>query len=285
MSDLTIKQFFNQESIQLHVKKTLGQRSQTFITSVLAMVNQNSKLNDCDPSSIYQCALVATTLDLPINQNFGHAYIIPYKDKKRGMIAQFQIGYKGFIQLAQRSGQFKTIGAAPIYEGQIVSNNPLTGFEFDFSIKSSKLVGYAAYFKLLNGFDATFYMTKEEITAHGKKYSYAFSKGFGLWNDDFESMARKTVLKLLIQRYAPLSVEMQKATIADQSAVIDVDTMDVDYVDNTPILDDVTENQEQQRIIGFIDRAKTKEELQEGLTGVVLNEELNNLLEVKLKSL
>jgi len=220
----TIKEYFNQEAVKAKFGELLGKRNTQFITSVLQVVSNNDYLKKASPESVFQAAIVAAILDLPIQNNLGFAYIVPYGDK-----AQFQIGYKGLTQLAQRTGQFKTISAAPIYEGQIVSQNPLTGYEFDFSKKTSdKVVGYAAYFSLINGFEKTFYMTVEEITAHGKRYSKNFN---GLWKTDFNAMATKTVLKLLLSKYAPLSVEMQKAVIADQSVINDADTMDVEYVD------------------------------------------------------
>lgn len=256
-TQVTTRQFFESEAIQNHMKKILGDKSKSFATSVLGIVNSTTALQKCDPASIYQCALVATTLDLPLNQNLGFAYIIPYGDK-----AQFQIGYKGFIQLAQRSGQFLRINSAPIYEGQIIGNNPLTGYEFDFSIKSDVLVGYAAYFKLLNGYEATLFMTREELEKHGKKFSQTYKKGYGLWTTDFEGMARKTVIKLLLQRFAPMSIEMQRAEIADQSIVNDAETLDVEYMDNTPsTIDEVNQEKEVERIKEFIKNAKDRTEL------------------------
>src|SRR3990172_142226 len=130
-------------------------------------------------------AMMAAALDLPINPNLGFAYIIPYGDQ-----AQFQMGYKGFIQLALRSGQFKTIASCPVYEGQLISENPLTGFVFDFTKKTSEtIIGYAAYFKLLNGFEKTEYWTKDKVEKHAKRFSQSFKKGEGTWVSDFDSMA------------------------------------------------------------------------------------------------
>lgn len=219
-----IKQYFNQEAVRGKFQELLGKRSVQFITSVLQVVNSNDYLKKASPESIFQAAVIASILDLPIQNNLGFAYIIPY-----GPQAQFQIGYKGFIQLAQRTGQFKTISATPIYEGQILEQNPLTGYVFDFTQKKSDtIIGYAAYFSLLNGFEKTWYMTKEQVHAHGKKYSKNFG---GLWKTDFDAMANKTVLKLLLSKFAPLSVEMQTALQADQAVINDADTMDVEYVD------------------------------------------------------
>jgi len=170
--------------------------------------------------------MMAAALDLPINPNLGFAYIIPY-----GNQAQFQVSYRGLIQLCLRSGQFKTISVTPVYEGQLIENNPLTGYKFDFNVKiSDKVIGYCSYFSLINGFEKSLYMTVDEITAHGKKYSKTF--GSGVWKTDYNAMAQKTCLKLLLSKYAPMSIEMQKAIIADQAVIKNVEDMEVEYVDN-----------------------------------------------------
>lgn len=233
---ITPRQFFESEAIQQHMTKILGDKSKSFATTVLSIINNTAALQKCDPASIYQCALVATTLDLPLNQNLGYAYLIPYGNK-----AQFQIGYKGFIQLAQRSGRFLKINAVPTFENdteelvfkRLNSLLPTNG--------EGELTGYVAYFKLLNGYEHSLAMSKEDLLSHGKKYSQSFKGGFGLWKDDFEGMARKTVLKLLLQRYAPMSIEMEKAEIADQSIIKDATTLDVDYIDNSTATIDKSE--------------------------------------------
>lgn len=229
---ISTRDFFKRDDVKNKFAEILGSRANAFTSSVLSIVAQNDKLKAASPESIYMCAMMAATLDLPINSNLGFAYIIPYNDRTKGQIATFQLGYKAFIQLAQRSGQFKTISSSAVYDEQIIEANPLTGYKFDFTKKGSKIVGYAAYFSLLNGFEKTMYMDIEEITAHAKKYSQTFKGGFGLWKDNFEAMAQKTVIKLLLSKFAPLSVEMQRAIISDQSVVKDAETMDVDYVDN-----------------------------------------------------
>lgn len=235
-NQLTTKSLFEREDVKQKFKEILGKRATSFMASVLQITTQSKLLSKADPISIYQAAAVAATLDLPLNQNLGFAYIVPYNDKDKGQVAQFQLGYKGFIQLAQRSGQFKSIYASPIYEGQIVSENPLEGYEFDFTKKSEKLIGYAARFKLINGYEATLYMTVDQLKKHGTQYSQSFKKGFGLWKDNFDAMASKTVLKLLLSKYAPLSVDMQKAIVSDQAVINDAETEDVTYVDNNPDL-------------------------------------------------
>jgi recombination protein RecT len=261
-NQLTIKSLFGRDTVKQKFTEMLGKKAQGFITSVLQIVSQNSLLAKADPNSVLQSAMMAATLDLPLNNNLGFAYIIPYKSKQPDGtfldVAQFQIGYKGFIQLAQRSGQFKTISAAPIFEGQLTEQNPLTGFVFDFTQKKSEnVIGYAAHFSLLNGFEKTLFMTLEELKKHGLKFSQTYKKGFGLWKDDFDSMAQKTVLKLLLSKFAPLSIEMQKAVITDQALINDAETEDVDYVDHEePIIDKPLE-----RLALMIGDAKSLEDL------------------------
>ena len=239
-TQLTTKQFFQRDDVKSKFNELLGTRTNQFMTSLLSIVNNNSYLRNASPDSIYTSAMMAAALDLPINPNLGFAYIIPY-----GNQAQFQIGYKGLIQLALRSGQFKTISVTPVYEGQLLENNPLTGFKFDFNNKQSdKAIGYAAYFSLINGYEKTMYMSVAEVEAHGKKYSKTFNNG--VWKNDFNAMAQKTCLKLLLSKYAPLSIEMQKAVVADQSIIKNVEDMEVEYVDNggdlTALIEDVTES-------------------------------------------
>jgi recombination protein RecT len=129
-NQLPIERLFEDASITTQVIKLLGNKSTQFVTSIVQLVSSSDSLKNCDPTSIYQCAVMAALLDFPINNNLGYAYIIPYGNK-----AQFQMSYKGYVQLAIRSGEYETIGASPIYEGQLVSENPLTGFVFDFSNK------------------------------------------------------------------------------------------------------------------------------------------------------
>lgn len=260
---ITLKNLFEKEDVQKRFREMLGKKAQGFITSVLQIASSNDMLSKAEPMSILNAAAVAATLDLPLNNNLGMAYIIGYNVKQQDgtwkTVAQFQMGYKGFIQLAQRSGQYKTISAAPIYEGQLISQNPLTGFEFDFTKKKSDvIIGFAAYFSLINGFEKTHYMTVDQLKAHGVRFSQTFKKGFGLWKDDFDSMATKTVLKLLISKFGPLSIEMQKAVISDQGIIQDLDANQVDYLDNEPLQID----KEAERVTIMIEAASSIEELE-----------------------
>lgn len=229
---VTTKELFSDEKIRAKFQEMLGKKAQGFIVSVLQVVASNELLKAADPNSIYNSAMVAATLDLPLNNNLGFAYIVPYKVKGKP-VAQFQIGYKGFIQLAQRTGQFKHIGATRVFEGQLVENDPLFGPKFNWAGKTSdKVIGYAAAFSLINGFQKITYSTREEVMSHGAKYSQSFKAGFGLWKDEPDVMALKTVIKLLLSKYAPMSIDLQKALITDQGVINSEDGTDVTYLDN-----------------------------------------------------
>lgn len=265
---VSVKQYFKQPAVQDKFKELLGQRSQAFVTSVLQAVSSNPDLLKADPASIYNSAAVAAVLDLPINQSIGHAYIVPYNVKQKDgtwvKMAQFQLGYKGLIQLGMRSGQFIRINATDVREGEIVSRNRLTGEitfkweEDDLARSGKKVIGYMSYFKLLNGFESEFYMSKEEVEAHAKKYSQTYKKGFGNWSDDFDKMALKTVTKLnLNSGKAPLSIQMQKAITADQAVLKDDSGDEVEYVDHEVVKIDV----ELERFSAHLETCKTLDDL------------------------
>lgn len=222
---LTISRLVNDDAFRKRAEKVLGEGTQQFMSSVLTLANSDEKLQRLDPIKLYNCCLMAAAIKLPFNQNLGQAYIIAYKNEP-----QLQIGWKGFIQLAQRSGQFKTIGVTAVRENEIADIDPMTGeIVFDFKLKKEgKIVGQLAYFELLNGFKKNLYMSNEELQKHGKNYSQTFKKGFGVWVDNFDAMAQKTVLKLLLSKFAPLSIDMQKAIEIDQADA------DGDYSDNKP---------------------------------------------------
>lgn len=275
MSNITkypVKDFFNRDGVKQKFAELLGKRSTGFMTAVLQVVAMSDKLAQAEPESVFNAAATAATLDLSVNPNLGQAYIIPYNVKRKNpatgrdewaTMAQLQIGYKAFIQFAQRTGLFQTIGASPVHEGQLVENNPLTGPVLDWSKKTSdKIVGFVAYFKLLNGFEKYLYMTTEEMQAHGSKYSKTFSYGDSLWKKDFVGMGNKTVIKLLLSKYAPLSVEMQvhQAIKFDQAVVTDLEHEEVMYPDN-PTTDAVVVDQESERFLALIKAAKSPVEL------------------------
>lgn len=219
----TPQSFIKDLNVQKMITDRLGKRAGQFTTSLLSLVNANKNIAECTPVTIVQAALTAASMDLPINQNLGFAYIVPYRNKGT-MEAQFQMGWKGFVQLAQRSGKFQTINTTDVREGEVKTRDRLTGeLEFnwindDDERSAAPIVGYLAYFKLLNGFSKSSYMTKAEIENHAGRYSQSFKSGYNSpWKTDFDLMAQKTVLKLLLNKFAPLSTEMQEAIAVDQS--------------------------------------------------------------------
>ena len=231
-----LKDFFQAPAVQAKMRELLDKNAASFATSAMQIANSNPMLLDAEPMSIFNAAVMAATLNLPINNNLGFAYIVPYRNKGR-VEAQFQLGYKGFIQLAQRSGQFERLVSLPVYEAQLIEEDPINGFQFDWKQKpaeNEQPVGYYAYFKLINGFTAELYMTREQVEAHAGRYSQSFKKGYGVWADNFEAMALKTVTKLLLSKQAPLSIDMQKAVLSDQSVIKDVTGEQFDYIDNQP---------------------------------------------------
>lgn len=271
----SIVEYMNQEAVKKNIQDAIGDKTPQYIASVASLVNSNPAIAECDQKSIMSACLIAASLDLPINQNLGFAYIIPYKraikDEKGQitgyeMLAQFQMGYKGFIQLAMRSGQFKTINVTDVRDGELKDNNRLTGeMEFDWLKENREqaiVVGYVAYMELTNGFRKMLYMSNTSLKEHGTRFSQSMKRGYGLWKDDFNSMAMKTVIKLLLSKYAPMTVEMQKAQLADQAVAIEGGSYQ--YPDNQPVdANEVAQGIERERIVKHIEISKSLTELQQ----------------------
>lgn len=222
-NQLSIKNFLNSQTVQQKFIEMLGKNAASFTTSVLQVVNSNDLLKNADPQTVCSAAMMAATLNLPINNNLGFAYIVPFKNNKANRTeAQFQLGYKGFIQLAQRTGQFKRINACAIYSDDTEQDVYSRLTSLLPRPPSGKVTGYIAYFQLLNGYEAHLSMSLEELNAHANKYSQSAKKGFGVWKDNFDAMAQKTVIKLLLSKQAPLSIDIPLATAiqADQSVIV-----------------------------------------------------------------
>ncbi|WP_204120217.1 recombinase RecT [Levilactobacillus wangkuiensis] len=221
----SIKVLLESPTIQAKFQNVLKDKSSGFVSSVLNVVNSNGYLADAQPMSIMTSAMVAATLDLPIDPNLGYAYIVPFnaKNKETGRYekkAQLIIGYKGYIQLAQRSGQYHKLNVAPIPEGAFISWDPLAEeLKYDFTKQiSDKVVGYAGYFELLNGFTKTVYWTRDQVEAHRIANNKAKDKRSlsGVWRDNYDAMATKTVLRSMMGRWGILSIEMQNAVSKDE---------------------------------------------------------------------
>lgn len=199
----TLKGMLEMPAYKNKFNEMLGKKAAGFMSSIIAVTNNNKLLAKAEPATVIGAAAQAAMLDLPINQSLGFAYIVPYKGA-----AQFQLGYKGYIQLAQRSGQYVDIGAKTVYEGELEYENRLLD-KFKFGERTGdKVIGYLAYFRLTNGFEKMLFMELDEMIAHAKRYSKSYSGGTEKWGlADFNTMAEKTVLKRLLSKYGPLSIE------------------------------------------------------------------------------
>lgn len=232
-----LKSALNAPSVKAKFEEMLGKRSSQFMTSITSVVTNNALLQKADVNSIIMGSAVAASMDLPLNPNLGYAALVPFNSKD-GCFAQLQIMVKGWTELFLRSGQCQSIICETVYDGQLVKKNKFTGeYVFDEDAKKSdKIIGFMAYFKLTNGFEKYDYMTVDEVKAHAQRFSQTFRKGGGVWKEHFEAMAQKTVLKRLLTKYAPKSIEMQQMAMFDQSIVKgSVDKMDEatpDYADN-----------------------------------------------------
>lgn len=208
----SIKGLMENPAIKKRFEEVLDKRAPQFMSSVVNLVNGDTNLRQCDQMSVIASAMVAATLDLPIDKNLGYAWVVPY-----GVKAQFQLGYKGYVQLALRTGQYKSINVVEICEGELIKWNQLTEeLVIDFEKRQSDaVIGYAGYFELVNGFRKTVYWTREQIEKHRQK----FSKSGKVWATEFDAMAKKTVLRNMLSKWGILSIEMQTAYKGDMKAV------------------------------------------------------------------
>lgn len=264
-----LKNMLNAESVQAQFKSALGKNSGTFVASVIDLYNGDKSLQQCEPKAVVMEALKAAVLHLPINKALGYAFIIPFNNNRKVkytdeqgvererwekvMEPTFQIGYKGLIQLAMRTGQYRTLNADAVYEGELRKVNKLTGeIAFDGERTSDKVVGYFCYFELLNGFAKTLYMTVEQMAMHAKRFSKGLKKETTVeslinlaalpvsdsnavgWMGNFHGMAIKTVIRNLLSKYGYLSVEMQNAIADDYEGETTGSTPE----DQTPVVMD-----------------------------------------------
>lgn len=212
LAKVPVKQLVKNAQVKNMIANVLHDREPQFATSIVSIVNSNRSLANVDQLSVIQSAMVAATLDLPIDQNLGYVWLVPYKGK-----AQAQIGYKGYIQLAQRSGQYRAMNAVAVHEGELISWNPLTEeIGYDPTKRTSdNVIGYIGYFKLLNGFEKTVYWSREQIEAHRQRFSKA--GGNSPWASDFDAMALKTVLKSMLTKWGPMSTQLAEAVSKDEA--------------------------------------------------------------------
>ena len=233
-----LKRVLDNGSVKNQFENALKENAGAFVASIIDLYNSDTYLQKCDPASVAMEALKAATLKLPINKQLGFAYIVPYKNKDGVSIPQFQIGYKGYIQLAMRTGQYRFINAGPIFEGVDVERNILTGeINFVGEPTSQTPKGYFAYIELLNGFAKVLYATKDEVISHAKRYSKSFNRSSSAWKTNFDEMATKTVLRLLLSKYGIMSTEMVTALTSVDDDVDSEVAQEVSEEANQTIID------------------------------------------------
>ena len=248
------------DAVKAQISKVVGGKNgDQFVSSVIAAVQQNPQLKECSNPSILSAALQGHALKLSPSPQLGQYYMVPFKDKRRGTTeAQFQLGYKGYVQLAIRSGYYKKLNVLAIKEGELIRYDPLSEdievqlIEDDVERENAPTTGYFAMFEYENGFRKTMYWSKQKMAAHAEKYSFAFARNGGLkslealeagkiqekdmwkyssfWFKDFDAMALKTMLRQLISKWGIMSIDMQKGYESDIGMVTREDGT-VEYVD------------------------------------------------------
>lgn len=245
----TISAYLTEGAIKNRINQMIGAKEgQRFIASVVSAVTTNPALVDCDQQSILNAAFLGESLKLSPSPQLGQYYMVPFNDNKNGRkVAQFQLGYKGYIQLAIRSGQYKKLNVLAIKEGELINYDPLNEeievnlMDDEVARESAPTIGYYAMFEYTNGFRKTMYWSKAKMEAHAMNYSqgYKAKKGYTFWEKDFDGMAFKTMLRQLISKWGIMSIEMQDAYTKDMG-VIQQDGA-VEYVDNGPLTDEKAE--------------------------------------------
>lgn len=230
----------NSDGYKRMINNTLGnpQKAARFVTAITSAVSTNPALAECEASTIVSAGLLGEGLNLSPSPQLGQYYLVPFNDRKNGRkVAQFQLGYKGYIQLAIRSGQYKKLNVLPIKEGELISFNPLEEeiqvqlIEDETAREQASTIGYYAMFEYTNGFKKAMYWSREKMESHAEKYSmgYKAHKGYTFWEKDFDAMACKTMLRQIISKWGIMSIEMQKAIESDMGVISESGA--VDYVD------------------------------------------------------
>ncbi len=296
---ITFKELIEQQEVKDKFKEMLGDNAMSFLYSALQVVQSDKGLLEADANSVLNAVSAIASMNLMIEPSFGQAFITTNKFKD-GFIwktfAQFQIGYKGLIELGHRSNKFKGLNSSDVREGEFKNIDRMTGeIEFEWNQdqdarKKLPIVGYVAYFKLTSGFEKSLYMTIQEMKEHGLKWSKNFKEKENGWQKDFDGMGLKTVLKLLLDKYAPKSTEMQRAIKFDQAIIDDIDGNKLNYIDNpntTPKIDIEERNRliENQRIVEHIKNAKTLQNLEQCFEHLPDDEEIKKAYKEKVEKL
>lgn len=209
-----MKSIIASENVKNRMNDLLGREAGVFLASALDLYTSDTNLTQCDPTRVMAECMKAAALKMPVSKALGFCYVIPYSG-----VPQFQLGYRGLIQLAQRSGQYKYVNADMVYEGEEVTHDRITGMVMISGQATSEIpIGYFAYFQLLNGFEKCVYWSKEKVESHAKRYSKAWKKADSPWHTNFDAMALKTVIRNLISKYGVMSVEFATAIADDTDA-------------------------------------------------------------------
>ena len=243
-------------AVQTSLIGTLGDamKAKTFTAALISAVNTNRQLMSCEPMSIISAALLGESLQLSPSPQLGHYYMVPFNDSKSGTTkATFQLGWKGYYQLALRSGQYKHLDAVAVKEGELIGYNPITDeinlepIGDPLAREKAKTIGYYAHFELNNGFTKAMYWPKEKMEAHALTYSqgYKAKRGYTFWEKDFDSMALKTMYRQLISKYGIMSIEMQKAFVNDMTIQGDINAASDEggepiFFDSAEVIDEET---------------------------------------------
>lgn len=227
---MTMKETVARPDIKKRIEERLGQKAGTFMASILDLTGDNKSLAQCDPNLVIKECLKAAALDLPVNKNLGFAYVIPRRE--RGVMTPgFSMGYRGYIQLAIRTGQYKHLNAGVVYEGEDMVVDRIRGtLTIEGEATSDKPTGYFCYMELINGFQKAIGWPVEKVMAHGRKFSKTFNNG--PWKTDTEAMCLKTMIMQLIPKYGPMSVELTQAMVQDRSDTVSFDSAEREIEEN-----------------------------------------------------
>lgn len=296
---ISFKDLIEQPEVKEKFKEMLGEKGGiSFLQSSLQVVQKNPEMLKAESNSLLNAFSAIASLDLLVDPSFGQAFVNVYKEKDGFLwrtLAQFQIGYKGLIELGHRTNQFAILNSIDVREGEFKKIDRMTGeIEFDWiqdqdERKKQPLIGFVSFFKLTNGFQKSLFMTIKEMQEHGKKWSKNFREKENGWQKDFEGMGKKTALKLLLDKYAPKSREMQRAIQFDQAIINDINGQSLNYIDNpqTKQKIDIEEKNriiQRQSILEHIQNSKEIEVLEQCFEDIPDND-VRSVYDKKLKQL
>ena len=248
---LGLAAYLTRDAVKDQINKVVGGKDgQRFISAIVSATNTNPALQECTNPSIVSGALLGESLKLSPSPQLGHYYLVPYNDKNEGKVAQFQLGYKGYIQLAIRSGQYKKLNVMAIKEGELEYFDPLNeDIKINLKVEnwdereSLPTIGYYAFFELTNGFRKAIYWSKAQMESHALKYSPGYKKdvergwSYTFWTKDFDGMAYKTLLRQLISKWGIMSIEMQSAYEGDMAVIHEDGTKNYVETEDTFIIE------------------------------------------------